>query len=335
MLIYASGVLPLIWLGYFVVMYFIKNYPQYSGALLICCITMTSVTGNRLVANHIGLAPYRAAGEIIYPDWELAPYRALIVTIGCAIAFFWTIFPYPITERHVMRQELGTALYDLTIYHDCCQATIRMRLQGLEGDLTDKHSEGRQLESMRMHAFLHLRRLMPSMRARLNFHKYELPIGGRFPQERYAAILGRIAALLDCMTQMAHATNPAGDGSFAHLREAGEYWRAEVDEIVPRLDESARQVSFAMTLLSGAIKHAVPLPPHFKAPEPFAYDRMAERLHGDIHEDGSIGYGNAYSTFAIVKVMSDLICAELDKLVGDVRELVGEVNYTVGPQKLD
>ena len=234
-----------------------------------------------------------------------------------------------------MRKELGTALYDLTIYHDCCQATIRMRLQGLEGDPNDKQSEGRQLESMRMQAFVHLRRLLPTMRARLNFYKYELPIGGRFPQEHYAAILGRIVALLDCMTQMAHATNPTGDGSFAHLMEAGEEWRLEVEEIVQRLDESAQQISFAMTLLSGAIKHAVPLPPHIKAPKPFAYDRMVEQLHGDIMEDGSIGYGNAYSTFAIVKVMSDLICAELDKLVGDVRELVGEVNYTVGAQKLD
>lgn len=316
-------------------MYFIRNYPQFAGALFISCITMTSVTGNKLVEGKLGIEPYRKSGEVIYPMYELAPYRALVVTIGCGIAFFWTIFPYPITERHVLRQEIGTALYDLTIYHDCCQAAITMRLQGAEGDENDQHSEAHELERVRSHAFDHLRRLIPAIRGRLNFHKYELPVGGRFPQERYIAILGRIVSLLDCTTQMAHATNPAGDGSFAYLKDSGQEWKDEVETIVQRLDESARQISFTMTLLSGTIKEAVPLPPFFKAPQPFGYAKIHKYIQQDIKDDGSLRLGNAYSTFAIIRVMSELICAELDRLIGDVRELVGEVNYSVTPKSLE
>ena len=265
----------------------------------------------------------------------LAPYRALVVAIGSGIAFFWTIFPYPITERHVMRQETAAALDDLIVYHDCCQAAIRLKLRGVDKDHGNEQEESRQLHKLQAHAFDSLQRLIMSLRTRLQFQKYELSVGGRFPSERYAAILGRITSLFEYATQMAHAANGVEENSLARLHEASEAWSQEVEMIIEKLNDGARQISFCLTLLSGCIKHAVPLPPVPKVYAPFEHADILVRLDQEYREDGQLHFGNAYSTFAIFKLMSELTCKELDGLVGDVKALVGEVDYSICSPKFN
>jgi hypothetical protein len=97
------------------------------------------------------------------------------------------------------------------------------------------------------------------------------------------------------------------------------------------LDTSSRQANLTLALLSGAVEYGRPLPAHFEAPLPFAFGPVWARFHGDVR--GGRSDESVDSAFAVILVMSELICKELGFLVLDVRELVGEVNFEVGRNK--
>ena len=299
---------------------------------MICGVTVISPMGNELQAKKLGTEVYHKTGEVIYPIYELAPYRAFIVIIGCAIAFFWTIFPYPITERHLLRKEMGAALYSLADYYACCQAVTVMRIQGTEGDMSNKSSPGSRLSRTHHRVFNELRVLMPSLRSRLNFHRYELPIGGRFPTERYRAILNRINSLMEYFLLMAHATNTSTDRFLGALdvSESEEEFKKDVPRIVALLNDGSRGVASTMALLASAVKHAAPLPPFLEAPKPYRFDRLWSKLRREAPtQDGSTKVARIHETFAVLQVMSELACEELGRLIADVKELVGEVDYSI------
>ena len=328
-----SGIVPVAWIAFFILAYFLRKFPQFTSAILICGVTVISPMGNELQAKKLGTQVYHRTGEIIWPIYELAPYRAFIVIIGCFIAFFWTVFPYPITERHLLRKEMGTALYHLAEYHASCQAVIVMRMQGSEGDRSNKHSPGRQLSRIHNRIFNKLQRLLPSLRSRLNFHRYEFPIGGRFPTERYRAILDRINSLMDHFLLMAHATNANTDrflGALDVIHSEEDWKKNDVPRVVAQVNESSRQVASTMALLASAVKHAAPLPPFLQEPNPYRFERLWTKLRKQVSgTNETTDLPRVHETFAVLQVMSELACEELGRLIVDVRDLVGEVDYSI------
>jgi hypothetical protein len=67
---------------------------------LISVVTATMIVGYELQVRKIGVTAATATtGQPAYPIYELGPYRLATVAGGLAVAFFWTMFPYPITER--------------------------------------------------------------------------------------------------------------------------------------------------------------------------------------------------------------------------------------------
>jgi hypothetical protein len=70
------------------------------------------IVGYELQVRKIGVTAATASTrQPAYPIYELGPYRLATVAGGLAVAFFWTIFPFPITEHSALRQKLGGALY--------------------------------------------------------------------------------------------------------------------------------------------------------------------------------------------------------------------------------
>jgi hypothetical protein len=125
--------------------------------------------------------PATASGQPYYPIYELAPYRLACVAGGSFVAFIWTIFPYPLTDRSWLRKDLGSTLYLLANYYSVVHSTIRVRMHGEEGDATLKTSPGRRLEKARHKIFGKLLLLLPSLKQHADFQKFELTIGGKFP----------------------------------------------------------------------------------------------------------------------------------------------------------
>lgn len=98
------------------------------------------------------------------------------------MAFVWTIFPYPLSDRSWLRQDLGSTLYLLANYYSIVHSTIGARMHNTEGDMGSKSSPGRRLEKVRHRVFGKLMLLLPSLTQHSEWQKWELTIGGKFPR---------------------------------------------------------------------------------------------------------------------------------------------------------
>lgn len=147
------------------------------------------IIGYELSARKIGQAAVSANGQAYYPIYELAPYRLAAVSAGIFVAFFWTFFPYPISEHSALRQSLGGSLYLLANYYSIIHETLSARMRGDEGDMTLKSSAGRKLEKARHKVFSKQMLMLTGLRTYSGFLKWSVPIGGRFPKKQYDSII--------------------------------------------------------------------------------------------------------------------------------------------------
>jgi hypothetical protein len=108
---------------------------------------------------------------------------------GLAVAFIWTFFPFPISEHSALRQKLGGALYLSANFYSIIHETVLARIRGDEGDVTDTTSPGFQLAKARNKVFAKQMLLMESLKTHSAFVRWEFPLGGKFPQKDYDAII--------------------------------------------------------------------------------------------------------------------------------------------------
>jgi hypothetical protein len=156
---------------------------------IITIISTAMIVGYELQARKIGEQNVAANGQTYYPIYLLAPYRVAVVVGGIAVAFFWTFFPYPISEHSVLRQNLGSSLYLLANYYSIIHETVTARMRGDEGEVALKTAAGKRLLKARNKVFSKQMIMLSSLRTYSEFLKWEVPIGGRFPKEQYDRII--------------------------------------------------------------------------------------------------------------------------------------------------
>jgi len=144
-------------------MYFFLKYPRFIAVWLVSIVTEVLIIGYELQVRKIGIAASTRSGQPYYPIYELAPYRLACVAGGSFVAFIWTIFPYPLSDRSWLRKDLGSTLYLLANYYSVIHSTIDARLHDTEGDMEVKDSPGRKLEKVRYKIFGKLLLLLPSL----------------------------------------------------------------------------------------------------------------------------------------------------------------------------
>lgn len=190
---HTPGIIIFLWLWVSLGLYLPIKRPEFAVLGIITVITVVLVVGYQLEVNAIGVAAATANGQLYYPIYLLAPYRLATVVCGLAMAFIWTIFPYPISEHSVLRQQLGASLYLLANFYSIAHETVQGRIRGDEGDSNDKNSPARKIEKARNKVYSKQTLLISSLRANSRFQKFEIPFGGRFPKEKYDTIIECIA----------------------------------------------------------------------------------------------------------------------------------------------
>src|SRR5436190_22726679 len=63
-------------------------------------------------------------GQSFFPVYELAPFRILVTLIGVLLAFIFTIFPFPITSRDILRQDIAHQFHLLSNMYSLTQARM-------------------------------------------------------------------------------------------------------------------------------------------------------------------------------------------------------------------
>ncbi|EAW13475.1 uncharacterized protein ACLA_055220 [Aspergillus clavatus NRRL 1] len=202
----TAGVIVFLYLANVFEYYFWIKVPQYFGAIIVSIVTLNVIVGYELQVRKLGLEVGTSNGQPYYPIYLFGPYKLAAVAAGCAISFFWVIFPYPITAKSQLRIALGRGLFVLAKFYSCMHTTIELWLKDELGNVQDIQSASYKLTTTRHKVFKEVMMLLNALRAHSHFSTFEPPIGGKFPKPVYDRIIAEIQRILTSMALMAHTT---------------------------------------------------------------------------------------------------------------------------------
>ncbi|KAF4333248.1 major facilitator superfamily transporter [Fusarium beomiforme] len=309
----TPGVIVLLWLFTFIEYYFFK-FPRFLTAVMITIITQIVIIGYELQVRQLGEAVATQSGQPYYPTYLLAPYRLAVVASGSLIAFFWTIFPSPLTDRTSLRQDLSATMYLLAQYFSVILSTMQSHIEGTAGDIASETSPAYLLLKARRKIFGKVMRLMSSIESHIVWQRWEPDLGGRFPVETYQEIFKRSGHIMSYLTLMSyalthptriHKTESPNDGDSAGDAHGNSSWQALTEDL-SEVELTSHTFLSTLTLLSNSILAGQSLPPFLLLPQPcemmprliqlLKEDRATESDHDDNsplrHRDFSRGRRN-------------------------------------------
>ncbi|KAF1815275.1 hypothetical protein P152DRAFT_392191 [Eremomyces bilateralis CBS 781.70] len=319
----TPGVIVFLWFFVSLGHYIPIKAPAFTIAGMISMVTITMITAYELEANKIGEIAVASNGQLYYPLYLLAPYRLAIVTAGLAVAFLWTIIPYPISEHSELRKSLGGCLYLLANYYSIVHETVHARIRGDEGDLDDKYGPGRRMQKVRNKIYSKQILILDGLRTYSSFLKWEIPIGGRFPKKQYDRIIDYAQHIFNYMSLISYASQTYSDLS----TDSATQWFSDFRAVIGELKPTSQAITSLLSLLSASILNGQPLPPYLMAPQPYVLSRRLEELDKDILSLRHIG-DPGYAAFAVIQISARCISSDLDKLLRATKELVGELDFT-------
>ncbi|EXL47725.1 hypothetical protein FOCG_11876 [Fusarium oxysporum f. sp. radicis-lycopersici 26381] len=283
----TPGVIVLLWFFIFIEYYFFK-FPRFLTAVMITIITQIVIIGYELQVRQLGEAVATQSGQPYYPTYLLAPYRLAVVASGSLIAFFWTIFPSPLTDRTSLRQDLSATIYLLAQYFSVILSTVQSQLEGTAGDIDSETSPAYHLSKARRKIFGKVMRLMSSIESHIMWQRWEPNLGGRFPIETYQEIIKRSGRIMGYLTLMSYAlTHPpqihktedpddrqASSSDAAADAHDSSWWPA-ITEAFSGVEATNHTFLSTLALLSNSILAGQSLPPFMLLPQPY---KMMPRL---------------------------------------------------------
>ncbi|KAJ4990876.1 hypothetical protein SVAN01_03665 [Stagonosporopsis vannaccii] len=339
---HTAGIIPLLW--FFVALGFYIPLKRIELVIvgMISVVTATMIVGYELQVRKIGVAAATVTGQPAYPIYQLGPYRLATVVGGLAVAFFWTIFPYPITEHSALRQKLGGALYLSANLYSIMHEHVLSRIRGDAGNEEhDKSSPGYMLTKARNKVFAKQMLTLQALKMHSAFVKFEFPLGGKFPAKDYQDIIGYVenivqyTALLGYASQgfthpFLHPDTPDEESTWNSTRfpdQASPQWFMDFRRVIKDANVTSHEITMLLSLLSSAIQNGQPLPPYLKVPQSYQLSRKLEAVDSDILSLRHIAEPG-YAAFAVMAVSTSCISMDIEKLLKAVKKLVGELDFS-------
>lgn len=304
------------------------NYPSYTTLGMIGPITMTLILGYELQVDKIGIDKAQSNGQAYQPVYLLGPIRLATVIGGLFLGWLWTIFPYPVSEHAELRKSLGSSLYLLANYYSVMHETVRARLQGIDEDPTIKGSVGQRLEKSRRQIFGKCNLLLSGMRARTSFIKFDIPLGGKFPKKQYEVIIEQMQSMLNFMALVSYASTSFED--LQKISDDSEHqleWLYTFRKLIGETNVTSQTITTLLTLMSASVANGQPLPPYLRVPEPYRYTERLDELNQDLLSIKHIAEPG-YASFAVTQLGTKCVIDDLKKLLEDVKDLVGELDFS-------
>ncbi|KAL2131186.1 hypothetical protein VTI74DRAFT_5434 [Chaetomium olivicolor] len=302
----VPGAIVFLWFFLFINYYFFVKFPRLMPAVLICIVTQVLIIGYELQVIMIGRAASERTGQPFYPTYLLAPYRVACVAGGSLVAFIWTIFPSPLTDRTWLRRDLSATLYLLANYFGVIGSTLKSNVNGTAGDVNVPGTPAHHLFKVGRKIFGKVMMLVPSMIQHAEWQRWEPTIGGKFPREAYEDIIKRSNRIMLYLTltsyTLMHPTrvrlNDRGDSEEhrprrSHLRGASlslhsrsrapsvsttnREWMSALADVLDVLKPTHHTILSTLTLLSNALLSGQSLPPFLPLPRP--YEMARQLLH--------------------------------------------------------
>ncbi|KAK9770272.1 hypothetical protein SCAR479_13013 [Seiridium cardinale] len=327
----VPGIIVFYALFIFMLHYGFLKYPQFIPAWMISMVTLTMIIGYQLQVRKIGIAVSESNNQPFYPIYEFGPYRLATVAGGCFVAFIFTIFPSPITDRTWLRRDLSATMYLLAHYFTAINESLKTRLRNNGGDPNVKSSPAYKLAKTRRHLFGKLLLILPSLSQHANFQRFEPDIGGKFPREIYLDIIQRATRISSYLTLISHSVTWE-----PHPTQQDRAWIQALSELLADVSSTKDTLICSLALLSNSLQNGHPLPPHIPMPRPYELTRQLEKIqaHGTPGSrstsllDARNMSENGFAEFAVLQVCSNLVCDDIKGLVKSVGKLVGSVDFS-------
>ncbi|KAL3292387.1 MFS transporter protein [Colletotrichum asianum] len=265
----TAGVIVFLWLFTFIEQYFVLKYPRFMPVWLIMIITQVLIIGYELQVQKIGEVAAAATGQPYYPTYLLAPYRLACVAAGCAIAFIWTVFPSPITDRRWLRMDLSASLYLLANYFSVITETIKATMNDTHGDIKMPGTPAQKMEKERRRILGKLLLLLPSLDSHAQWQKWEPDIGGKFPRATYEDIIRRSTSIMRYLTLIAYTiTWKPRDRPSTASSASDRQWLRALNQVLAGIEPTQHTILSTLALLSNSLLSGQSLPPFMQLPRP-------------------------------------------------------------------
>lgn len=343
-----AAILPLLYIAIVCGFYVVLKKPKYLISGVISIVTLVLIVGYELQDLKIGTKLLTSNGQKFYRIHILAPYRLATVVIGLTVAFIWTYLPYPVTTHATLRKDLGATLYLLGNYYACTHSTVEMKLRlGAHATDADKHSPMRKLDKARVQCFGKMLAMMNRLREHSNFTRYEPTFGGKFPKQTYDELIGHLQSLFNYMALInysseAFVTRPdqteedrtdktADEGhpmGRMPNRNTESEWLSDFRRLTANASVTGHELTSTICLVAASVSNAQPLPPYVRVPPPI---HLADQLASIDPGILNVQHINepCYAAFAVLEIASVLIMQETEAVLGKVKELVGEVDFSL------
>lgn len=104
-------------------------------------------------------------------------------------------------------------------------------------------------------------------------------------------------------------------------------WQQDFRRLLSSVETTSEQVSSRLALLANSITNGSPLPPYLQSLKDFNLDDRLAVLDRDILSINNIAEPG-YAAFAVMQTASRHIVYDLNKLTEDVKQLVGELDFS-------
>lgn len=309
--------------------------PQLRPLTIGTMITLTLLIGYELEGERLGEAAVTAMGQPYYPPYIMSWRNIVAVTegpqhavgvfaditqilAGVGIAFFWTVFPYPILDSQELPRQFGDAIFTLAELHMRVHMAVYSKISRLTGPQE-------QSENASCNDIPALERRMISeltaLRMVLDSSQFEIHIANPFPRKAYEAMLAKLGKLFRSLLLIAYTAERFPPSTTAGTPSP---WLRALREHNPSHTRSPlqAQITSALAACGTSLTRNHPLPPLIDVPD---HSSLLQALRGgemdllDRKFEGEEGYEGLVTVHA-----AGIQAAE------EVRELVELVGMVVG-----
>jgi hypothetical protein len=133
--------------------------------------------------DKIGLTDVTSSGQVYFPEYQLAPYRILVTLLGVLLAFVFTIFPFPVTSRSILRRDVAHQFHLLSHMYGLTQGRIGLLVR------SEAPARSAKLKDVMAKVGSKCIALQNHCRENLGYTEWEPSLETRFPAGTYAELL--------------------------------------------------------------------------------------------------------------------------------------------------
>ncbi|KAL7936849.1 hypothetical protein V8C35DRAFT_209063 [Trichoderma chlorosporum] len=309
----TPGILVFLWLWFLVLGYLFVKYPDLFSIWFVALIASIVMIANELQVRKLGTAAILASGQAVYAPYIIFPYRLAIVTLGVVTGYFWTIFPYPLSEHSELRQDMAKSMYGLARYYMCIRQTVLAHLHSNFGDIKDKTSPGFHLQAARRRIFHKYQSLSTRAKTSFQFLDWEFALGGRFPKQTYGEMLYILERVGSYMTLISYVSKDL------KAPNATSSWWVNDPTGTAQAHLIPEGVTTRMIILHSALSRAHPLPPELAE---LKIPHLGEFLTRGVPAD------EGFAAAALIHSVNWFMIRDVNRLTQLARELVGELSFS-------